>query len=142
MALQAMLAQNTAVALASVVHVFVLRTFGTDYPCEASALQVSPQLSAYALEAVADDLKTSRAWQAVQQAEGGLAGPPARAPGRVVRVVDRLAPIRTGRPARAVQCVDVLDALPGAEASASANNLAAALGLVWPTGGSRPRRAT
>jgi hypothetical protein len=47
MALQAMLAQNTAVALASVVHVFVLRTFGADYPREASALQVSPQLSAY-----------------------------------------------------------------------------------------------
>ncbi len=69
MALQAMLAQNTAVALASVVHVFVLRTFGADYPREASALQVSPQLSAYALEAVADDLKTSRAWQAVQQAK-------------------------------------------------------------------------
>jgi ParB family chromosome partitioning protein len=69
MALQAMLAQNTAVALASVVHVFVLRTFGADYPREASALQVSPQLSAFALEAMADDLKTSRAWQAVQQAK-------------------------------------------------------------------------
>jgi hypothetical protein len=57
MALQAMLAQNTAVALASVVHVFVLRTFGADYPREASALQVTPQLSAFALEAMADDLK-------------------------------------------------------------------------------------
>ena len=56
MALQAMLAQNAAVALASVVHVFVLRTFGADYPREASELQVSPQLSAYALEAAADDL--------------------------------------------------------------------------------------
>ena len=67
MALQAMLTQNAAVALASVVHVFVLRTFGADYPREASALQVSPQLSAYALEAAADDLKTSRAWLAVQQ---------------------------------------------------------------------------
>jgi ParB family chromosome partitioning protein len=69
MALQAMLAQNAAVALASVVHVFVLRAFGADYPREASALQVSPQLSAYALEAAADDLKTSRAWLAVQQAK-------------------------------------------------------------------------
>src|SRR3990167_420621 len=63
-ALQAMLAQNAVVALASVVHVFVLRTFGADYPREASALQVSPQLSASALEAAADDVKTSRAWQA------------------------------------------------------------------------------
>jgi hypothetical protein len=59
MALQAMLAQNTAVALASVVHVFVLRTFGADYPREASALQVRAQLSAFALEAMADDLKAS-----------------------------------------------------------------------------------
>ncbi len=69
MALQAMLVQNTAVALASVVHVFVLRTFGADYPREASALQVSPLLSVYALEAADDDLKVSRAWQAVQQAK-------------------------------------------------------------------------
>jgi ParB family chromosome partitioning protein len=69
MALQAMLTQNAAVALASVVHVFVLRTFGADYPREASALQVSPQLSAYALEAAADDLRASRAWLAVQQAK-------------------------------------------------------------------------
>ncbi len=69
MALQAMLVQNAPVALASVVHVFVLRTFGADYPREASALQVSPQLSAYALEAAADDLTTSRAWLAVQQAK-------------------------------------------------------------------------
>lgn len=57
MALQAMLAQNATVALASVVHVFVLRTFGADYPREASALLVTPQLSAFALEAMADDLK-------------------------------------------------------------------------------------
>lgn len=69
MALQAMLAQNATVALASVVHVFVLSSFGADYPREASALQVSPQLSACALESTADDLKASRAWQAVQQAK-------------------------------------------------------------------------
>ena len=122
MALQAMLAQNTAVALASVVHVFVLRTFGTDYPCEASVLQVSPQLSAYALEAVADDLKTSRAWQAVQQAKeawqarlpehqgewfGWLIGLPQS------ELIDLLA----------LCSALTLNALPGAEASASANNL-------------------
>jgi ParB family transcriptional regulator, chromosome partitioning protein len=69
MALQAMLAQNSTVALATVVHAFVLRSFGAEYPREASALQVSPQLSAFALEAAADDLKTSRAWQSVQQAQ-------------------------------------------------------------------------
>ena len=40
-------------ALASVVHVFVLRTFGADDPREASALQVTPQLSGSVLEAAA-----------------------------------------------------------------------------------------
>lgn len=128
MALQAMLAQNTAVALASVVHVFVLRTFGADYPREASALQVSPQLSAYALEAVADDLKTSRAWQAVQQAKeawqarlpehqgewfGWLIGLPQS------ELIDLLA----------LCSALTLNALPGTAAAASANALAAALDL-------------
>jgi ParB family chromosome partitioning protein len=128
MALQAMLAQNTAVALASVVHVFVLRTFGADYPREASALQVSPQLSAYALEAVADDLKTSRAWQAVQQAKeawqarlpehqgewfGWLIGLPQS------ELIDLLA----------LCSALTLNALPGTGAAASANALTAALGL-------------
>ena len=128
MALQAMLAQNTAVALASVVHVFVLRTFGADYPREASALRVSPQLSAYALEAVADDLKTSRAWQAVQQAKeawqarlpehqgewfGWLIGLPQS------ELIDLLA----------LCSALTLNALPGAGAAASANALAAVLGL-------------
>jgi len=128
MALQAMLTQNTAVALASVVHVFVLRTFGADYPREASALQVSPQLSAYALEAVADDLKTSRAWQAVQQAKeawqarlpehqgewfGWLIGLPQS------ELIDLLALCNAL----------TLNALPGAGAAASVNALAAVLGL-------------
>ncbi|MCX7200617.1 MAG: hypothetical protein NTW37_22185, partial [Proteobacteria bacterium] len=128
MALQAMLAQNTAVALASVVHVFVLRTFGADYPREASALQVSPQLSAYVLEAVADDLKTSRAWQAVQQAKeawqarlpehqgewfGWLIGLP------LSELIDLLA----------LCSALTLNALPGAGAAASAHALSAALGL-------------
>ena len=128
MALQAMLAQNTAVTLASVVHVFVLRTFGADYPREASALQVSPQLSAYVLEAVADDLKTSRAWQAVQKAKeawqarlpehqgewfGWLIGLP------LSELIDLLA----------LCSALTLNALPGAGAAASANALSAALGL-------------
>ena len=128
MALQAMLAQNTAVALASVVHVFVLRTFGANYPREASAVQVSPQLSAYALEAAADDLKTGRAWQAVQQAKeawqarlpehqgewfGWLIGLPQS------ELIDLLA----------LCSALTLNALPGTAAAASANALAAALDL-------------
>ena len=69
MPLQAMLAHNTTVALAAMVNVFVLRTFEADYPREASAFQVSPQLSAFALEAMTDDFMASRAWEAVHQAK-------------------------------------------------------------------------
>lgn len=127
-AMQAMLAQNTAVALAAVVHVFVLRTFGAEYPREASALQVTPQLSAFALEAMADDLKASRAWNAMQQAKeawrarlpedqsewlGWLIGlPPAE-------LIDLLA----------LCGALTVNALPAAGAEGSANAIAAALGL-------------
>ena len=128
MALQAMLAQNTAVALASVVHVFVLRTFGADYPREASALQVTPQLSAFALEAMADDLKASRAWKAVQQAKEAWR---MRLPGDQGEWLRWL----IGLPQ--AELVDLLalcgaltaNALPGAGAAASSNAIAAALGL-------------
>jgi ParB family transcriptional regulator, chromosome partitioning protein len=128
MALQAMLAQNATVALASVVHVFVLRTFGADYPRDASALQVTPQLSAFALDAMADDLKASRAWQALQQAKeawrarlpedqgdwlGWLIGLPQ------AELVDLLA----------LCGALTVNALPGAGAAGSANAIAAALGL-------------
>lgn len=128
MALQAMLVQSTAVALASVVHVFVLRTFGADYPRETSALQVSPQLSAHALETVADDLKTGRAWQAVQQAkeawrrrlpdcQGDWLGWLIKLP--QAEVIDLLA----------LCGALTVNALPGTGASASASAIAAAVGL-------------
>lgn len=128
MALQAMLAQNTAVALASVVHVFVLRTFGADYPREVSALQVSPQLSAFALEAMADDLKASRAWQAVHQAREAWR---ARLPEDQGEWLAWL----IGLPQ--TELVDLLalcgamtvNALPSGGAAGSANAIAAALGL-------------
>ncbi len=128
MALQAMLAQNSAVALASVVHVFVLRAFGADYPREASALQVSPQLSAYALEAAADDLKTSRAWLAVQQAKDAWQ---ARLPEHQGEWFGWLIGLSQA------ELIDLLalcgaltaNALPSAGAAGSANAIAAALGL-------------
>ncbi len=128
MALQAMLAQNTAVALATVVHVFVLRTFGADYPREASALQVSPQLSAFALEAMADDLKASRAWQAVHHARKAWR---ARLPEHQGEWFGWL----IGLPQ--AELIDLLalcgaltvNVLPGAGAEVSANAIASALGL-------------
>jgi ParB family chromosome partitioning protein len=128
MALQAMLAQNTTVALAAVVHVFVLRTLGADYPREASALQVSPQLSAFALEAMADDLKASRAWQAVHQAREAWR---ARLPEHQGEWFGWLIDLSQA------ELIDLLalcgaltvNALPGAGAAGSANTIAAALGL-------------
>jgi ParB family chromosome partitioning protein len=128
MALQAMLAQNAAVALASVVHVFVLRTFGADYPCEASALQVSPQLSAYALEAAADDLKTSRAWLAVRQAKDAWQS---RLPEQQGEWFGWLLGLSQAELIDLLALCSALtaNALPTAGAAGSANAIAAALGL-------------
>jgi ParB family chromosome partitioning protein len=127
-ALQAMLTQNAAVALASVVHVFVLRTFGADYPREASALQVSPQMSAYALEAAADDLKTSRAWLTVQQAKEAWQ---ARLPEQQGEWFGWLVGLSQGELIELLALCGALtvNALPGAGAAGSANAIAAALGL-------------
>jgi ParB family chromosome partitioning protein len=128
MALQAMLAQNAAVALASVVHVFVLRAFGADYPREASALQVSPQLSAYALGAAADDLKTSRAWLAVQQAKDAWQ---ARLPEQQGQWFGWLLGLSQAELIDLLALCSALTAnsLPTAGAAGSANAIAAALGL-------------
>ncbi|MGE0674674.1 MAG: ParB/RepB/Spo0J family partition protein [Methylibium sp.] len=128
MALQAMLAQNAAVALVSVVHVFVLRTFGADYPREASALQVSPQSSAYALEAAADDLKTSRAWLAVQQEKEAWQ---ARLPERQGEWFEWLIGLSQAELIELLALCSALtaNALPTAGAAGSANAIAAALGL-------------
>jgi ParB family transcriptional regulator, chromosome partitioning protein len=128
MALQAMLVQNATVALASVVHAFVLRGFGPDYPRETSALQVSPQPSTHALEAAADDIKTCRAWQAVQQAKEAWR---ARLPKQQGEWLGWL----IGLPQ--AELIDLLalcgaltlNALPSAGATSSAQAIAAALGL-------------
>ncbi len=128
MALQAMLAQNTAVAMASVVHVFVLRTFGADYPREASALQVTPQLSEFALEAMADDLKASRAWKAMQQAKEAWR---ARLPNDQSEWLGWLIGLPQAELIDLIALCGALtvNALPGAGAAGSANAIASALGL-------------
>ncbi|MDP1899284.1 MAG: chromosome partitioning protein ParB [Rubrivivax sp.] len=69
LALQVMLSRNTAVALASLAHVLVQRVFGHEYRRAGSALQITPQLPAHGLLSVADDLKESAAWQAVEAAK-------------------------------------------------------------------------
>ncbi len=68
-ALQVMLSRNTPVALASLAHVFVQRVFGDEYRRAGSALQITTQAPAHALLSVADDLKESAAWQAVEAAK-------------------------------------------------------------------------
>lgn len=66
LAMQVMLSRNTTVALASLAHVFVQRVFGQPSRRVESALQITAQLSGNAMEAAADDLKTTAAWRAVE----------------------------------------------------------------------------
>ena len=68
-ALQVMLSRNTQVALAALTHAFMLRVFGEDSHGTRSAMQVTPQLPALGLTAVANDLKESTAWLAVEAAK-------------------------------------------------------------------------
>ena len=64
-----MLSRNTPVALASLAHVLVQRAFGYEYRRAGSALQITTQPPAHTLLSVADDLKESAAWQAVDAAK-------------------------------------------------------------------------
>ncbi|MDP1532903.1 MAG: chromosome partitioning protein ParB, partial [Rubrivivax sp.] len=128
MALQAMLAQNTAVALASLLHVFVLRIFGGDDSRMGSALRLSPQMSAHALEAAADDLNASPAWKAVQQAKEAWC---ARLPERQDAWLGWLIALSQGEQIDLLALCSALtvNALPGAGAPAHADAIAAAVGL-------------
>lgn len=127
-ALQLMLSRRSDVALAALVHVFVQRVFGDEYRRAGSALQVTPQLSAHALQSVADDLKESAAWQALEAARlawkerlpeqsstwfGWLSALPQS------ELLDLLA----------LCAASTVNALPGAGAAADANALAEAVGL-------------
>ena len=55
--------------LKGLTHAFMLRVFGEDSHGTRSALQVTPQLPALGLIAVADDLKDSAAWLAIDAAK-------------------------------------------------------------------------
>jgi ParB family chromosome partitioning protein len=68
-ALQAMLAGNVQVALASLTHTLMRRAFVDDYGADRPAMQITATASAHALVSVADDLKGSRAFQAVEDAK-------------------------------------------------------------------------
>jgi ParB family chromosome partitioning protein len=68
-ALQAMLVGNVPVALAALAHTLLRCVFAEDYGSDRPAMQISATASAHALLAVADDLKGSRAFRAVEDAK-------------------------------------------------------------------------
>lgn len=128
MALQAALAQNTAVAMASLAHVFVLRVFADDPPRVVPVLQLSPQVADPALEAAADDLKGGRAWQMLQLAkEAWRARLPERQDGWLPWLVGL--PMNDLIELLALCTALTANALPGTGADSHANAIGAALGL-------------
>ena len=126
-ALQVMLYRNSAVALAPVVHVFVQRAFGDEYWRAGSAVQIAPQLSAHALQAVADNLKQSTAWQVLETArlvcEERLPANSAEWFGWLVALpqTELLDPL-------ALCSASTLNALPNSGGASDANTLAEAVG--------------
>ena len=68
-ALQVLVSKNPQVALAALAMPFVTRLFGDQRGYVTTALQVVPSLPAHALLSAADDLKASRAWQALEAAK-------------------------------------------------------------------------
>jgi ParB family chromosome partitioning protein len=68
-ALQAMLIGNVQIGLASLTHTLMRRALVDDYGADRPAMQITATASAHALLSVADDLKGSRAFQAVEDAK-------------------------------------------------------------------------
>ena len=68
-ALQLLVSKNTPVALAALAMVFAPRVFGDDCRYVTTALQVTPSLPSHSLLAAADDLRASRAWQALEESK-------------------------------------------------------------------------
>jgi ParB family chromosome partitioning protein len=127
-ALQVMLSRKSEVALAAVAHVFVQRVFGDEYRRAGSALQITPQLSAHALQAVADDLKQSAAWQALEAAR--LAWKE-RLPANAAEWFGWLVALPQTEllDLLALCSASTLNALPNTGAASDANALAEAVGL-------------
>jgi len=105
------------------------------------ALQVSPQLSAYALEAVADDLKGSVAWQAIDAKKQAWKAQLPQQPGPWLEWLIGLPPAEL-MDLLALPVAMTLNAVPSTGAAANANALANAVGLDMAIGGRLRRRAT
>lgn len=68
-ALQAVLAGNSQLALATLAHTLLRRAFADDYGVDRSAMQITATAASHALVSVADDLKSGRAFQVVEAAK-------------------------------------------------------------------------
>jgi len=89
--LQVMLARNTPGALAVLAHVFVQRVFEDGYRRAGSALQITPQLSAHALQAGRRRPEAEPGLGGAGGHEAGVEGATARTAQHLARLVDRLA---------------------------------------------------
>ena len=127
-ALQVMLARNAPVALAALAHVFVQRVFEDGYRRTGSALQITPQLSAHALQAVADDLKQSPAWEALEAAKLAWKARLPEQPSTWLAWLIAL-PQAELLDLLAFCTATTLNALPSSGAASEANAVAAAVGL-------------
>jgi ParB family transcriptional regulator, chromosome partitioning protein len=127
-ALQVMLSRNTPVALASLAHVFVQRVFLDEYRRAGFSLQITTQASAHALVSVADDLKESAAWQAVEAAKLAWKARLPEQPSTWFAWLTEL-PQAELLNLLALCAALSLNALPGNGAASDANTLAAAVGL-------------
>lgn len=68
-ALQAVLANNVPLALATLAHTLLRRAFIDDYCSDRPAMQITATASVHALMSAADDLKSCRAFQVVEEAK-------------------------------------------------------------------------
>ena len=68
-ALQAVLVGDIQLALATLAHTLLRRAFVDDYCADRSAMQITATASSHAMLSAADDIKASRAFQAVEAAK-------------------------------------------------------------------------
>ncbi len=127
-ALQAMLAGNVQVALAALTHTLMRRTFVDDYSSDRPAMQINATAAAHALASVADDLKASRAFQAVEDAKAQWR---ARLPEQRAKWLGWLVALRQDELLELLGLCAALtvNALPSVGAAFDANAIAGAVGL-------------
>ena len=127
-ALQAVLAGNVQIALAALTHTLMRRTFVDDYSSDRPAMQINATASAHALVSVADDLKGSRAFEAVEDAKAKWR---ARLPEQRAEWFAWLADLPQGELLELLGLCAALtvNALPSVSAANDANVIAQAVGL-------------